>query len=68
MKNMTINKLGSLHEKVGFFEYKMPETMARELLKTSKGEETKMKPNDFLCKVVNENFGLKDRCVNVIRY
>ena len=68
MKNMTINKLGSLHEKVGFFEYKMPETMARELLKTRKGEETKMKPNDFLCKVVNENFGLKDRCVNVIRY
>jgi hypothetical protein len=46
----------------------MPEAMARELLKNRKGDETKMRPNDFLCKVVNENFGLKGHCVNVIRY
>ena len=42
--------------------------MARELLKNRKGDETKMRPNDFLCMVVNENFGLKGHCVNVIRY
>ena len=63
-----IQKTGTLHEKAGCIEYKMSEQMARELLKNRKGDETKMKPNDFLCKVVNENFGLKDLCVNVIRY
>ena len=54
--------------KVGIIEYKMPEKMARELLKSRKGDEAKMRPNDFLCMVVNENFGLKGHCVNVIRY
>ena len=63
-----IQMTGTLHEKCGAIEYKMPEQMARELLKNRKGDEAKMRPNDFLCKVVNENFGLKDRCVNVIRY
>lgn len=63
-----INKVGSLNEKAGCIEYKMPELMARELLKNRKGDEAKMRPNDFLCMVVNENFGLKGHCVNVIRY
>ena len=63
-----IQNVGTLHEKAGYIEYKMPEIMARELLKNRKGNETKMRPNDFLCKVVNENFGLKGHCVNVIRY
>ena len=53
--------------KSGTIEYKMPEKMARELLKARKGEEAKMRPNDYLCKVVNENFGLKGCCVKVIR-
>lgn len=63
-----INKVGSLNEKAGCIEYKMPELMARELLKNRKGDEAKMRPNDFLCMVVNENFGLKGHCVKVIRY
>ena len=63
-----IQKTGTLHEKAGCIEYKMPEQMARELLKNRKGDETKMRPNDFLCMVVNENFGLKGHCVKVIRY
>ena len=53
--------------KAGIIEYKMPEKMAIELLKNRKGDEAKMRPNDFLCKVVNESFGLKGYCVNVIR-
>lgn len=63
-----VTKEGTLHEKAGCIEYKMPDKMARELLKNRKGDEAKMRPNDFLCMVVNENFGLKGRCVNVIRY
>lgn len=63
-----VTKEGTLHEKAGCIEYKMPDKMARELLKNRKGDETKMRPNNFLCMVVNENFGLKGHCVNVIRY
>ena len=55
-------------QKPGAIEYKMPEKMAQELLKNRKGDEAKMRPNDFLCMVVNENFGLLYNCVNVIRY
>ena len=47
-------------------EYKMPEQMARELLKARKGEAAKMRPNDYLCKYVNENFGLIGYCVKVL--
>ena len=61
-------KIEGYYEKGGCIEYKMPDLMARELLKLRKGEEAKMKPNDFLCKVVNEEFGALGRCVNVIRY
>ena len=66
--SVTVNAQGTLHEKGGCIEYKMPEAMAREYLKNRKGEDAKMRPNDFLCKVVNENFGLKGNCVNVICY
>lgn len=53
------------HEDV--FKYEMPNSMAREYLKDRKGSDAKMDANDFLCKVVNDNFGLKGRCVKVIR-
>ena len=54
-------------EKAGTIEYKMPEQTARELLKMRKGEETKMTPNEYLCKVVNEQYGLLGCCVRVIK-
>ena len=69
-KNFTMKAVayGTLHEKCGEIEYKMPEAMAREYLKNRKGDDVKMNPTAYLCKVVNENFGLKCNCVNVIRY
>ena len=63
-----VTKIGSLSEKSGNIEYKMPEKMAKEYLKMRSGDEMKMRPNEYLCKIVNENFGLKGHCVNVIRY
>lgn len=57
--------LNSSTNKAGYCEYKMPRAMAQQLLKNRKGEDAKMRPNDFLCKVVNENFGLKEYCVKV---
>lgn len=51
----------------GNVAYTMSETMAKELLKMRKGEdEIKLRPNDYLCKVVNEQFGIKGNCVKVI--
>ena len=42
-------KPGTLHEKAGFIEYKMPEAMAKAYLNGRTAEEKKMRPNDFLC-------------------
>ena len=64
----SIVKPGTLHEKAGFVEYKMPEAMAKAYLNERTAEEKKMRPNDFLCKIVNEEFGLKGYCTRVIRY
>ena len=64
----SIIKPGTLHEKSGFIEYKMPEAMAKAYLNERTAEEKKMRPNDFLCKIVNEEFGLKGYCTRVIRY
>jgi hypothetical protein len=46
----------------------MPKQMAKELLRTRKGDDLKMRPNDYLVKVVNENFGLLHHCTRVIQY
>lgn len=40
------------------FEYKMSETMKKELLKVRKGADKKADKQNYLCKVVNEEFGL----------
>lgn len=51
-----------MNMKSGYVEYTMSKTMAQELLKSRKAEEKKMKPNDYLCKVINEQFGLMGTC------
>ena len=56
------------HEKAGAIEYAMPEILAQEILKTRHGTEKNMHPDEFLIKVVNETFGLKDKCVKVTRF
>lgn len=52
----------NMNFKSGYVEYTMAKTLAQELLKNRKGEEKKMRPNDYLCKVVNTEFGLKGCC------
>lgn len=47
--------------------YSMSALMAKELLDQRKGvEEKKMRPQEYLCQVVNEQFGLKGYCIEVI--
>lgn len=59
-------KIDEMYGKAGYIEYKMSDKMIAELLNSRRGNEKKMQPNDFLCKIVNENFGLKGYCVKVI--
>lgn len=65
MKN---TKRTNLNQYLDAIEYKMPDKMAREILKERTGNEFKMNPQDYLCQVVNELFGLKGHCVKVIRF
>lgn len=51
--------------KVGAIEYQMPAAMAAEILKTRKGADKNMRPQDYLIKHVNECFGLLYNCVKV---
>jgi hypothetical protein len=65
---MIENNTRYTHERAGAVEYAMPEGLAQEILKTRKGTEKNMHPEDFLVKVVNETFGLKEKCVKVSRF
>lgn len=49
-------------------KYKMPELMAKELLKTRKGTDKSLSNQEYLCKVVNESFGLIYPCVEVVLF
>lgn len=51
--------------KVGAVEYRMPESVAKDLLKSRKGPELRMEPQLYLCKYVDEQCGLLYRCVKV---
>lgn len=48
-----------------YYEYVMPKEMASELLASRGGEDRKMRPHDYLVKVVNEQFGIRGTCVTV---
>lgn len=52
----------------GTIEYKMPIEMAEMYLKTAKGEFAKKHPKEYLIQVVNEEFGVKGTCINVITF
>ena len=62
---LDIIALGGLHDKAGAVEYIMPRLMADELLNTRKGQDKNMDPQNFLVKVVNEDFGLLYNCTQV---
>lgn len=47
------------------FEYRMSKAQAAELLKNRRGEDKKLRPNEYLCKVVNSDYNLRGTCVYV---
>jgi len=50
------------------FEYKMSTRLYDEYLKSRKGEDKKLPPQEFLCKVVNQEYGIKGTCVKVLTF
>lgn len=49
-------------------EYNMPKRLADEFLKTRKGLERNVHPQEFLCRMVNENYNLLGNCTKVNVY
>lgn len=52
--------------KCGEIHYKMPAAMAAEYLRRKKKAGDRSNNNEYLCKIVNENYGLLHNCTKVI--
>ena len=50
----------------GEIEYEMSKEMAKQILATRKGADQNVHPQEFLCRIVNEQFGLKGNCTRVL--
>ncbi len=57
-KTITINK--------GDIEYKMSKELALSYLNNRKGDEKKKDPQEYLCEIVNTQFGVKGNCIRVL--
>lgn len=65
-KNMENNShTGSPKPYEGDIEYEMTKEMAKQILATRKGTDQNIPPQEFLCKVVNDEFRVKGNCVRV---
>ena len=53
-------------DQIGDFEYKMTKEMADAYLKDRKGTDKNKHPQDYLCQVVNNEFGIKGTCTRVL--
>lgn len=52
----------------GFFEYKMSVEMMQNYLKMRKGKDKSADPQEYLCKIINEEFGVKGKCIKVLTF
>ena len=50
------------------FKYKMSYTTAKELLRQKNGEDRSLSNQAYLCKIVNETYGLLGTCIEVIYF
>lgn len=63
---MIKNKKKVVVSQKGNFEYKMTKEMANAYLKDRKGTDKNKHPQDYLCQVVNNEFGIKGNCTRVL--
>ena len=59
VKNVKNHQLGDI-------EYKMTKEMADAFLKARKGDDKKKHPQEYLCNIINTDFGIKGNCVKVL--
>lgn len=52
----------------GEFEYKMSKELGNSLLKDRKGADKNKHPQEYLCQIVNEQFGIKGTCTKVLYF
>ena len=52
--------------KAGEIEYKMTRELAESYLKDRKGKDANSEAQEYLCKIVDEQFGLKAKCTRVL--
>ena len=52
----------------GYFKYKMTKEMANAYLSARKGDEKKKDPQEYLRQIVNDNFGVKGTCIEVMYF
>lgn len=58
-KNVVMHQIGDV-------EYKITKEMADAYLKARKGDDRKKHPQEYLCDVINTEFGVKGRCIRVL--
>jgi hypothetical protein len=58
-KNVIMHQIGDI-------EYKMTKEMADTYLKARKGDDRKKHPQEYLCDLVNAEFGIKGHCTRVL--
>ena len=59
------NKKATINQK-GTVEYKMTKEMANNYLKERKGPDKNKHPQEYLCDLVNAEFGIKGVCTRVV--
>lgn len=50
------------------FEYKMSEQLVQTYLKMRKGKDKTADPQEYLCKIINEEYGIKGNCTKVLTF
>ena len=63
---MAKNKKKVVVSNKGDFEYKMTKEMANAYLNSRKGDDKKKRPQEYLCQIVNNEFGVKGTCTRVL--
>lgn len=52
----------------GYFEYKMTPEMTQFYLKNRKGKDKTADLQEYLCRIVNTEFGIKGTCIKVLTF
>ena len=66
--NNNISEVNIMENNNYYFEYKMPEALAKELLRSRDSADKKLRPAEYLVKYVNEQLNLLKPVKRVIVY